>query len=251
MATIQQGGIDDLGVMRHYRGSEVIYFGLTDPTNGAPYANGVLNTNIYITAYFNDGTTWDIHASPPALTLTLGGAGFYRLALWGDPQGAGSYSGHDVVLAKVGIHGLWIRPVAAEFNPIYLQYEVQPEFDAQLAVTYVPGSSGSDQITGALSIYRWWSHERLTKPLTATTGDATNSVPISSLTLKLTDKDSTSNILSLTQSDFSENAFDGNLYFTKAITGITGARVLTARLSFVHKGFTYAKDLVLPARFGA
>lgn len=254
MATTSGGNGINFGVHRHYAWSfypyESIFFNLVTDA-GVPYQNGVLSTNVKATAYFPDGTNFDLHTSAPANTLLLGNnaSGLYRLILWGE----GAAGGHDAVLAQVGTIGIRIYPTAGEFIPLAGFYEVRPDFDVNLAVTYLPGTSGSDQITGCITIYRWWSKDRLEFPLTAT-GAARGTSVISSLTLKITDKDSSSNILSLssgTTGDFSENAFDGNLYFTKAITGLTGARVLTARIQFTYKGYIFNKDFLLPSRFAA
>jgi hypothetical protein len=249
---IQNGGTIDLGVMRHYRSVEPVYFGLTDPTTGAAYQAGVLGTNIQATVYFPDGTTHDKSTSAPALTLTLGNNGYYRLILWGE----GTAGGHDVDLAQIGTCGLLIEPVANEFFGLYMQYHVRGDLDPQMAVTYVPGPSNSSLISGCISIHRWWNHEWMDFPLTATGAALGRTTVITGLTVKITDKDSASNLvvlsgLSTAGGDFSENAFDGNVYFTKAITGISGARVLTAHLSFVYSGYTYHKDFLIPSRFGA
>jgi hypothetical protein len=246
------GGVIDLGVMRHYRSSEEIYFGLTDPTTGVPYDNGVLNTNIAVTVYLPDGSTHVKSTSAPAFTLTLGSGGFYRLLLWGESQ----TGGHDVDLSQTGTCLLLIQPVSSEFSPLYFQYHVQPELDVQMAVTYAPGPSNTSLITGCISIHRWWSHEWLDFPLTATGAFNSRTTVITDLSVKITDKDSASNLVNLSGlstagGDFSENAFDGNVYFTKQVLGITGARVLTAHLSFVYSGYTFHKDFLIPARFGA
>lgn len=241
------GGVIDLGVMRHARSSEAVYFGLVDPVTGFPYTGGALQTNITVTVYFPDATFYVKSTGAPAGTLTLGGAGYYRLALWGE-------SLDD--LNQVGTHGMLVQPVTSEFSPVYFQYRVEPEFDVQMAVTYAPGPSNTSLLTGCISIYRWWSHEWLDFPLTATGAALSRSSVISNLSLKITDKDSASNLVNLSGlvtagGDFAENAFDGNIYFTKAITGITGARVLTARLSFTYHGYSYSKDFTIPSRFGA
>lgn len=252
MADVQTGGCIDLGEMRHYRNIEPIYFGLCDPTTGVGYAGGVIGTNIQATVYLPDGTTHDKHTSAPAGTLTLGGNNYYRLVLWGEEQ----TGGHDKDLSQVGTCGLLIEPVANEFFPLFMQYHVRPDLDTQMAVTYVPGPSNTSLISGCISIHRWWDHNFLDFPLTATGASGGRTTVITNLSVKITDKDSTSNIVSLSGlatagGDFSENAFDGNVYFTKAITGITGARVLTAHLAFTYSGYNYHKDFVIPSRFGA
>ena len=73
---------------------------------------------------------------------------------------------------------------------------------------------------------------------------------ISNLALRITDKDSGANIVNLTQAggDFTENTFDGNVYFVKSINGISGGRVLTGRVSFTYAQKDIIQDVLFVSR---
>jgi hypothetical protein len=203
------------------------------------------------------GGTHDKDAnSPPANTLTSLGNGMYLMALWGSGNSANS---HDSDLALEGTYGVKVYPTAAEFATQIFTYDVRADFDVKAAFTYSVGTAGQDQISGCLSITRWNPQVTFFAPLTATNRPAAGGTQcLYNLSVVITDKDSGSNILSVssnTVGDFTENTFDGNVYFTKAISGITGARVLTARVKFAYvtglPTSTWAFDFPLPARFAA
>ena len=260
MATVHSTAVVNWGIKNLYNTSEPVYFQLCDPATGDPYTGGVLGTNVKVKVFLPTGATHDKDAnSPPALTLNSVGNGMYLMALWGEGQSAND---HDLDLAIVGTYSVKIYPTAAEFAVQTATYEVLGNIDCKAAFTYVTGTSGSDQIAGCISIFRWRNRNHLFSPLTATNRPAGQGAQvIENLTLKITDKDAASNIISLTASDFTENTFDGNLYFQKDITGITGSRVLNARVEFnyhalpgespffVTNRFTF--DFPLPSRFSA
>jgi hypothetical protein len=254
MATVRTGGIGSWGVKDFYKSNEPVYFQLNDPTTGDPYSGGVLGTNVKVKVFNPAGSTHDKDAnSPPAFTLTSLGNGMYLMALWGEGASANS---HDFDLKLEGTYGVKIYPTAAEFATQVFTYDVVKQLDAKLAVTYLPGTAGSDQITGCLSIFRWKTKQHMFSPLTATNRDASEGTQtLQNMTITITDKDSTSNIVSLSGTDLVENTFDGNVYFTKAINGITGARVLTVRLKFQYINDTAQTssvfDFEIPARFAA
>jgi len=233
----QPGTSNDFGVMRHYRASEDLFLELSK-ANGTPYVGGSLGAaDIKVTLFFPDGTTKAKHTGTiPAGTLTSLGGGLYRLKLWGEGKPAGT----DVDLAQAGRCGVLVEDGsgAAHFANVGGSYDVRPDFDVQFAVAYVPGSGGSDQISGAFSFHRWWSHELMLAPLTGT-------VPITGLTLRISDKDSVAALVTISGADFVESAFDGNVYFTKPISGVTGARALTARLTGSWKGFAIQHDFLI------
>jgi len=253
MATTSAGSAQYAGTKRYGIGVESVLFRLVQE-DGAPFSGGVLGTTVKATVYFPDGSIHDKHTSPPANTLTLGGDGFYRLVLWGEPQ----IGGHDVDLAQVGLCGLKIYPTTpGDFIPVAMMYEVRPDFDVKLGLSYLPGPSSAPQISGCISIHRWWDHKHYFSPLTATNRpDGTASV-ISNLSLAVTDRAANTNLIVVSGTDFVENTFDGNIYFSKTVLGITGARVVSATLKFNHAVraglsiLSYETRIPVAVRFGA
>lgn len=233
----------DFGVQRHYRSSEYIYVLLQTPA-GVAFTGGTLAAgSIRCTLSFPDGTTKDKHTSPPANSLLELGNGLYRITLWGSGQSSGV---DDVDLAQVGRVGVIVYSNTGAFETVAGHYDVRPDWKPKLAVTYLPGPSGSDQISGAITINRWWSNEKMLLPISGTPG-------ITSLTLRISDKDSVANLLNLSvgAGELVENTFDSAIYFAVPIAGVTGGRVLLARLSGTYKGSTISEDFLLPARRGA
>lgn len=233
----------DFGVQRHYRSSEYIYVLLQTP-GGVAFTGGTLASgSIRCTLTFPDGTTKDKHTSPPANSLLEIGNGLYRITLWGSGQVSGV---DDVDLAQVGRVGVIFYSATSAFEAVGGYFDVRPDWVSKLAVTYRPGPSGSDLITGAISFSRWWSREKLLLPLSGTPA-------ITGLSLKITDKDAVANIVNLTSGagELVENAFDSGIYFEEPIAGVTGGRVLLARLTGTYKGYAFSEDFLLPARRGA
>jgi len=260
---ISIGGSSWLGTKRHaFTLGEQVEFSLTKP-DGTPYTNGTIGaglsetirtTEVKAVVLLPTGATHNLHDSPPGLAMRHLGDGVYALTLWGE----GSVSPHEVCLSSVGDYGLKVLPVAAEFNPFCGQYAVRAEWDVQCAVTYIPGASGSDQIAGLISIHRWWNHAQLFKPLTATGAPNGRLSVINTLAVTISDASGTIATFTHASGDFSEGA-DGNIYWAKAVMGITGARSLTARVTFTYvtavsggvQMDSYAKDFPIVAPMAA
>lgn len=229
----------DFGVMRHYRSSEDLFLHLQD-SSGADITGvtlGALSMNCEVVK--PDGTTYSKTTGQPGSTLTSLGQGMYKLKLWGEGQSAGV----DGDLNQVGNHTVRIWHGTGAFLSQTIAYRVAADWDIQLAVTYTPGAAGTDQLTGSISFYRWWSKERFSSPIT-------RGVPITSYQLKISDV-TTANLTTVSGSDFTEGIGDTNLYFTKAILGLTGSRALNARLTFTYSGIVFTRDFPLIARFAA
>jgi hypothetical protein len=241
MSTLSPGGVFNAGIKRHYRGFEFVVFQLTDPVTGVPYTGGVTGTNldpahVIATVILPSGIIHVKSASPPNLTLTLGGDGMYRMVLWGE----GVSGGHDVDLSEEGDCMLKIQPVGAEFNPLLMTYQVRSELDVQLAILPSVGPSDAPQITGCLSIHRWWSKDFLDFPVTAVGASGGRTTVVTALTIQLSDL-TIPNIVQISGADLHEGA-DGNVYFTKPMLGLTGARAINARVTFNYKGKAFRRD---------
>ena len=238
-----------IGERKHFAPYEVAYFKLLKQSDDTPYTGGVFGTTVFASVYLPDGiTVWDKTTSPvPAFTFTEINTGLYRLALWGE----GQPNGHNKDLSQEGDVLLQVRPAASEFWPITQLFSVRSDFDVKFACTSVPGpTAGQDILSGVISISRWFKKTLLDKPLTAAGALNSRTSVITGLSVTITDKNG-STLVTLSGADFFEGSADGDVYFHKTIAGLTGAKMLVARVTFDYVGVHVVRDFPIQNRWGA
>jgi hypothetical protein len=240
-----QGGVF-FGEVRHWKASEDVFVYLMD-ADGVGVIDQVQATNVAIVLELPDG---DNHVKSgvgaPANTWTQINStsypGWYRMRLWGD--GTGSSWNHD--LAQVGVVGVFIEPVATNFQVVTGHYIVKSDFDIAGGFSYVPGAGGTDSFLGTLSFFHWHDHQILVDPYNDTEFD---------FSLVVRDSAGTPWVNIADKSDGAVDGANNAIFINKTISGVTGGWVLNARVTMTYGRSgdeeTFVKDFQIPARFSA